>query len=212
MRALPVILFTTGLMLLFATSKAQTGISMDSVYLSANQGTLFVAPKKHLLVTHFDGTVGAARVMKGDRSGLGFAAAVKGLYSFTGALYLNMGLGVSRLSSQTRPIANEPAGKNTLTAITLPVGIGFSIGDDRAQIVNSIDFLPVYNADMPDVKRSRQFSYGFGIDLGFHIRIKQRLHLGMMAKLQMFQPFDKNERQSFPRYGFAGGGLLLRYD
>jgi hypothetical protein len=34
----------------------------------------------------------------------------------------------------------------------------------------------------------------------------------MMGKLQLFEPFDKDEHQSFPRYGFVGAGLLLRYD
>ena len=182
----------------------------DTVFLLKDQATLFVSPKKHLLTTHFDFTVGASRVAKDDKDQeLGFAATVKGLYMSTGAIYFNMGLGISRLSSKKD--ADIPF-KHIATNITLPIGIGFSIGDDRAQIFNSIDFLPVYYVDAPYVDDMRQFAVGVGVDLGFYIRIRQRLHLGMMAKFQMFQPYDKADNQTLMRYGFLGTGLLLRYD
>lgn len=183
----------------------------DSVLIPISQNALFISPKKNLLATHFDAVLAATRVGKTDRSDLGFAATVKGLYSFTGVLYVNMGLGISRLRSLVR---EDTTGKtlNKATVATLPLGIGFTIGDDRAQIINNIDFFPVYYIDHPEVKRPRTFTWGVGMDLGFHIRIRQRLHLGMVGKLQLFQPYDKDESQSFPRYGLAGAGLILRYD
>jgi len=183
----------------------------DTVSFPISQKQLFVLPKRNMLITHLDATVGASKVKKDDRSSeLGVSVTAKGLYPLTGALYVNMGLGVTHLASRPKSDLSEP--KHTATAVTLPFGIGFTIGDDRAQIVNGIDLFPVYYVAHPAVQRARQFAWGFGVDLGFHIRIKERLHLGMMAKLQMFQPFDKDEHQSFPRYGFIGTGLLLRYD
>jgi hypothetical protein len=185
----------------------------DSVVVSKSQVGLFLPPKRNLLVTHVDLVIGASKVKKEDQnSELGFSGTVKGLYALTGALYVNMGVGVTRMNSRNKSDAMVMSEKHSATAITLPLGIGFSIGDDRAQIVNGIDFFPVYYVDVPGVKRPRQFAYGVGVDLGFHIRIRERLHLGMIGKLQMFEPFDRDEHQSFPRYGFVGGGVLLRYD
>ena len=183
----------------------------DSVMVSRSQNTLFISPKRNLLTTHVDVALGATRVARSDISDLGFAATVKGLYAYTGVLYLNMGLGVSHLRSLVR---DDTTGRsiNRATIASLPIGIGFTIGDDRAQIINNIDFLPVYYIDKPNTERSRSFTWGVGMDLGFHIRIRQRLHLGMMGKVQLFMPPDRNEPLSFPRYGFAGAGLLLRYD
>lgn len=177
-----------------------------------SQAELFIPPKRNLLTTHVDLVLGAGRVASTDHSDLGFAGAVKGLYALTGALYINMGIGVTRINSIIRTDSTLYLGKNQATIAMLPIGVGFTIGDDRAQIINGIDFFPVYYVDHPTVKRERTFTYGIGVDIGFHIRIRQRLHLGMIGKLQMFQPFDKDEHQSFPRYGFIGAGLLLRYD
>ncbi len=185
----------------------------DSVAMPQRDAYLFVAPKGNLLVTHIDATVGASRVTHKDESPeLGFSATVKGLYALTGAIYLNMGLGITRLNSRLH--ANEffLSEKYSSTIVTLPVGIGFAIGDDRAQIVNSIDFFPAYYVDFPHTTRPRQFSYGVGVDMGFHIRIRERMHLGMMGKLQLFQPFSKDDPRQIPQYGFVGGGILLRYD
>lgn len=153
-----------------------------------------------------------SRVVKNDNSGFGFSASAKGLYMVSGALYVNMGLGVTTLRSRSRePIIPDP-GPNKATIITLPFGVGFTIGDDRAMIVNGIDLFPVYYVDNPGVKNPRTFTWGGGVDLGFHIRIRQRLHLGMMGKVQFFMPYDKDEPTNFPRYGFAGAGFVFRYD
>lgn len=196
-------------------TKIKTGnnvTSPDSVTIPLSQTALFIPPKKNLLTTHIDFAAGAGRVAHDDRAGLSFAATVKGLYALTGVLYLNMGFGVTRLNSIIHTGGRFDGGKNKTMMLNFPIGLAFSIGDDRAQIINNIDFLPVYYVDYPEVKRERIFTCGIGIDLGFHIRIKQRLHLGMMGKLQLFNPYDRDEPQSFPRYGFVGGGLLLRYD
>lgn len=184
----------------------------DSVNVPISQQQLFIRPSKNMLVTHFDFSLGAGRVAQHDRSALSFAGTVQGLYPVTGAMYLKMGVCLTRINSFIKTDSLIFKTKNHATIASLPLGIGFTIGDDRAQIYNNIDFLPVYYFDHPTVSRSRTFTYGFGLDLGFHIRIRQRLHLGMMGKIQIFQPYDKDEPQSFPRYGFAGAGLLLRYD
>ncbi|HRO41625.1 MAG TPA: hypothetical protein PL009_02235 [Flavipsychrobacter sp.] len=220
MKPLLAILLTLAAILIYDVSYGQKKNTIkpqvsnrDTVNIPVSQRQLFVSPKRNLLVTHFDATIGASKVMKSDASSeLGFSAAVKGLYNFTGALYVNMGVGISQLSSKPQTDQVNASGKHSATAVTLPFGVGFSIGDDRAQIVNGIDLFPVYYVAHPNVKNARNFTWGFGVDLGFHLRIRERLHLGMMAKLQMFQPFDKDEHQSFPRYGFIGTGLLLRYD
>jgi hypothetical protein len=149
--------------------------------------------------------------MKNDKSAFSFAASVKGLYMLTGVLYIDMGVGMTQLNSVPRDKLLS-GDKHNSTIASLPIGVGFTMGDDRAQIINGLYFFPVYYVDHPTVKRARTFTYGVGVDLGFHIRIRQRLHLGMMGKLQLFEPFDKDEHQSFPRYGFVGAGLLLRYD
>lgn len=186
-------------------------VQKDSVVVSKSQASLFISPKKNLLTTHVDIELGAGRVMKQDKSAFSFAASVKGLYMLTGLLYVNMGVGMTQLNSVPRDqLLSED--KHNSTIATLPIGVGFTMGDDRAQIINGLDFFPAYYVDHPTVKRARTFTYGLGVDLGFHIRIRQRLHLGMMGKLQLFEPFDKDEHQSFPRYGFVGAGLLLRYD
>ena len=184
----------------------------DTVFVPASQKALFIQPKRNLLTTHFDLSLGAARPGRTDHSELGISAAVKGLYALTGALYVNMGIGMTSLRG--RPQSEQTPGQSThaATLATLPIGLGFTIGDDRVQVINGIDFFPVYYVDHPYVKRDRQFAFGAGAELGFHIRIRERLHLGMICKLQLFQPYDRDEHQSFPRYGFVGGGLLLRYD
>lgn len=217
MKNVPTILIAVLLLFIFHPCKAQikkpktklTVKRSDSVTVLPSQRSLFIAPKKNLFTTHADAVIGASRVMRNDRGDLGFAATIKGLYSFTGALYVNMGMGVTLLNSRSRDsISNQ----HKATVASIPIGVGFTIGDDRAQIINSIDFLPIYYIDNPTVKRERKFTYGIGIDLGFHIRIRQRLHLGMMGKLQLFTPYDKDETTSVPRYGFVGAGVVLRYD
>jgi len=155
---------------------------------------------------------GAGRVMQGDRAGLGFSGTVKGLYALTGVLYVNMGIGMTSMQSESRNDTLPFGGKHTASIITLPIGIGFTIGDDHAQIFNSINIFPMYYIDHPLVKKESNLTYGFGLDLGYYILIKKRLHLGMMGKLQLFQSFDREERPDFPRFGFVGGGILLRYD
>ncbi|HTM65572.1 MAG TPA: hypothetical protein VL093_04580 [Flavipsychrobacter sp.] len=191
--------------------KGKRTVQKDSVLVPRSQASLFISPKKNLLTTHVDIALGAGRVMKKDKSAFSFAASVKGLYMLTGVLYVNMGVGMTQLNSVPKDNPSS-VGKNNSTIATLPIGVGFTMGDDRAQIINGLDFFPVYYVDHPAVKRARTFTYGVGVDLGFHIRIRQRLHLGMMGKLQLFKPFDKDEHQGFPRYGFVGAGLLLRYD
>ena len=184
----------------------------DSVVIPPSQRTLFIPPKKNIFTTHVDLVVGASRTGRKENSGLGFAAAAKGLYMFTGALYFNMGVGITSLSSRSRtPIVPDP-GPNKATIVSLPFGVGFTMGDDRAMIINNIDVFPVYYVDHPTALRTRTFTWGAGMDLGFHIRIRQRLHLGMMGKVQFFMPYDKDEPTSFPRYGFVGAGVVMRYD
>lgn len=194
------------------SSQPKAIIRPDTVVIPKSQAELFLPPKKNILTTHVDLCVGAGRTASTDHSDLSFAGTVKGLYMLTGALYVNMGIGVTRLTSIIGTDSSLFLGKNKAMIASFPLGIGFTIGDDRAQIINNVDFLPVYYVDNPSVRRQRTFTYGVGVDLGFHIRIKQRLHLGMIGKLQLFEPFDKDEPQSFPRYGFIGAGMLLRYD
>ena len=184
----------------------------DSVIVPQSQKALFLPPKRNILTTHFDMEVGPSRVVRTDNSGLGFSASVKGLYMFTGALYVNMGLGITTLRSRSRTQIIPDPGPNKATIITLPFGVGFTMGDDRAMVINGIDLFPVYYVDNPTVARPREFTWGAGMDLGFHIRIRQRLHLGMMGKLQFIMPHDKDEPTNWPRYGFAGAGVILRYD
>jgi len=193
-------------------SQPKTISQPDTVVIPKSQAELFLAPKKNILTTHADLCIGAGRTARTDQADLSFAGTVKGLYMLTGALYVNMGVGVTRLNSMAREDNMLHPGSNKAMVASFPLGVGFTMGDDRAQVINNIDFLPVYYVDNPPVKRQRTFTYGVGVDLGFHIRIKQRLHMGMIGKLQLFEPFDKDEPQSFPRYGFIGAGMLLRYD
>jgi hypothetical protein len=164
-------------------------VQKDSVLVSQSQASLFISPKKNLLTTHVDIALGAGRVMKNDKSAFSFTASVKGLYMLTGVLYVNMGVGMTQLNSVPKDNLSSVR-KNNSTIATLPIGVGFTMGDDRAQIINGLDFFPVYYVDHPTVKKARTFTYGVGVDLGFHIRILQRLHLGMIGKLQLFEPFD----------------------
>jgi hypothetical protein len=184
----------------------------DSVVVDATQKTLFITPKRNILITHFDMEVGASRVVRRDNSGLGISASAKGLYMVSGALYVNMGLGITSLRSRSREEIIPDPGPNKATVISLPFGVGFTMGDDRAMIINGIDLFPVYYVDNPTVKNQRTFTWGAGMDLGFHIRIRERLHLGMMGKVQFFMPYDKDEPGNLPRYGFAGAGVIFRYD
>lgn len=210
--ALTVVLILFFLPGLSQEKEIETNFGKDSVLVPADQAVLFITPKKKLLTTHFEWEAGAGKVYKNDHSDLSFSGTVKGLYMLTGALYLNMGLGVSLLNSSPVQEPSGPVMNHKAFLINFPVGIGFTIGDDRAQLFNSLDFFPVYYADYPDVRQRRRFSYGVGADLGFHFLIRKKLHLGMMGKVQLFQSFDKEENDSFPRLGFAGAGLLLRYD
>lgn len=184
----------------------------DSVMVPRGQRDLFYTPKRNLLTTHIDIVAGPSQVIPGDENRLGWAATAKGLYMLTGALYVNMGLGISGLSSRSKPELLLPQVTHKAVFASIPLGIGFTMGDDRAQIINSVDFLPIYYIDNPEVKHLRQFSYGLGVDLGFHIRIRQRLHLGMLGKLQLIESFNRDEATGFPRFGLGGAGLVLRYD
>jgi hypothetical protein len=181
----------------------------DSITVPLSQRSLFIPPKKNLFTTHVDMELGAARVERGDKTGLGFSASVKGLYQSAGAMYKSLGLGVTMMNSMSR---DSSGGSHQAGIIHFPIGIGFAMGDDRAMIINGIDILPAYYFNTSGAVRERAFCVGAGVDLGYDIRVGPRLHLGMMGKLQFFQPFDKDEHTDWPRFGFVGVGVIMRYD
>jgi hypothetical protein len=182
------------------------------VVVHPSQKGLFIAPKKNLLTTQIDAELGPSKVYLQDNSGLGFSFTAKGVYAFTGALYVNFGTGLTLQKSAARSDSALFPGEHRASFLNLPLGIGFTMGDDRAMIINGIDVFPVYYLDHPSVTRARKFTWGAGMDLGFHIRIRQRIHLGMMGKVQFLKSFDKDDEAVWPRFGFAGAGVVLRYD
>jgi hypothetical protein len=194
------------------TKKKTEAARPDSVVVLPSQRALFVAPKKNLLTTHLDAALGPSKVYLQDNSGLGLSITAKGLYAVTGAIYVNFGSGITTLKSAGRNDSAAHPGEHRAAFVNLPLGVGFTMGDDRAMIINGIDVFPVYFLNNPAVQHERKFSWGAGMDLGFHIRIKQRLHLGMMGKVQFVKSFDKDDEAFWPRFMFAGGGIVVRYD
>jgi hypothetical protein len=186
--------------------------SKDSLNVIQSQRQLFITPAHNVLTTHFDMVYGPSRVIPGDKAALSFSGTLKGLYMLSGAIYVGMGIGYTVMKSTFRDQATSGNIEYQATLVHIPLGIGFSIGDDRAQIINSIDLLPSYYLEGPDVEKHRRFAIGLAPELGFHIRIGSRLHLGLMGKVQLFQPYDKEEHTDWPRYGFAGAGVIIRYD
>jgi hypothetical protein len=220
MRYLPkILLFLISLCLAYSCL-SQTGKSKkktppqrpDSVVVHPSQRALFLPPKKNLLTTHIDAELGPSKVYRQDNSSLGFSFTAKGLYTFTGALYVNFGSGITLLKSGARTDSALYPGEHRASYGNLPLGIGFTMGDDRAMILNGIDFFPVYYFDHPAVTNTRKFTWGAGMDLGFHIRVRQRLHIGMMGKVQFVKSFDGDDEATWPRFAFAGAGVVLRYD
>lgn len=182
-------------------------------YLPPEQSKLVILPQKYLLSPQVDLIMGTSRVAKGDRTGIGYSATSKGIYQLGHYWHVNMGMGFTRLNSRREGAADSlPDSIHYSNILHLPLGLSFIMGDDRAQIITTLDFLPCYNAGSSDHSPDQKMlSWGTSTEFGFLFRFRRHWYTGLTGKLQVFKPFDRDISGPWPQYGFAGVGIMVRF-
>ncbi|WP_276133204.1 hypothetical protein [Polluticoccus soli] len=182
-------------------------------YLTPEQSKLIVSPQKYQVSPQIDFVTGSSRVEKGDRAGIGYSAAVKGVYQIGSYWHLNTGLGFTRLNSRLLATADSLVDSIRFANILyVPIGLSFLMGDDRAQIITTLDFLPCYNAGHSQhLSAQKTLSWGASTEFGFLFRVRRHWYTGLTGKFQVFKPFDQKSDTTWPQYGFAGVGLMVRF-
>lgn len=203
------------LLVLFSLpSIAQTELKeTDITYLSDAHSKLIVLPQKYLLSPQIDIMTGASRVIKGDRSGVGYSVTTKGIYQIGNYFHFNVGLGYTRLNSKLKaPDATTTDSIHFANILHAPVGLSFIIGDDRSQVITTVDFLPTYYLNTSYAAGGkRAFTWGTSTEFGFLFRFRRHWYTGMTGKLQVFKSYDKAVNSTWPMYGFAGVGIMVRF-
>jgi hypothetical protein len=159
-------------------------------------------------------SAGTGRVSRTDRPMFSLALECKEVYNLTGALFISGGNGLSLIRSQARPVTGDRFERQVLYAY-IPAGIGFSMGDDRAAIITSVDALSgAYLYNGPKSENSRRFAYGLAPEFGFLFHTGRRYHrdmeIGMTGKVRFMQTPDRNDGSAL-RYCYGGIGLMLRF-
>lgn len=202
------VLLTCLLSLAVMPLRGQTIAQPDS-FLSAEHSKLVVAPTKYLFSPQLDIITGASRVYRGDRSGIGFSITDKGIYQLSDFFHFNAGLGITVLNSRPSGSAS-PDSAHWANIIHTSVGFSFIIGDDRFQVVSTIDLLPsYYMGSSADITGPQRFAWGLSSEFGFQMRIRRYWYVGLTGKLQVFRRFDTNG--FWPQYGLAGAGPTIRF-
>lgn len=166
---------------------------------------------------HLQGSLmaGAARLAKNGDHGTGYSFVLKEQYHFTGVLYSSVGVGLTYVQGQhLYPPEKEPLHYHS-SYLSLPIGGGFDMGDDRGRFYTGIDVLPAYFFDAyPDVPSQRRWALGFGLELGFTIKVgpadKRGFQLGMQGQWKWLPPYSMTDRRGLV-YSFAGGGIVVRF-
>lgn len=169
----------------------------------------------HKFATQLNFSAGTGRVMRNDKALLSPSFEVKGMYNYTGAIYLSTGAGFTYLHSQEKVPIGEQAPKRDALLVYLPSGVGFTMGDDNASIITGIDVLPGFYAHhAPKGDNQRVFTYGFGPELGFLFRAGPKftkgLLIGMVGKAQFMRLADANDGARL-RYTYGGLGIVVRF-
>ena len=171
----------------------------------------------HKFSTQVNFLAGSALAHHGDRPLLSLGALVKGVYNTTGNTYVCGGASISYLHSVSRtlPDVQQTGDVHKATLVSLPAGVGFTMGDDRASFLCGIDALPslyINTANNPD---ARKFAMGFGPEFGFMFKIgrhsQKGAQLGMIGTLQFFQPPNKSDGSGI-QYSMVGVGTVLRWN
>jgi len=158
---------------------------------------------------------GATRLSKSGNHGTGFSFALKEQYHFAGVLYSSAGLAYTYTQGEhSLPVGAEKRHFHS-SYFSLPVGGGFAMGDDRGRFYTGIDLLPSYYMDaLPNIPSQRRWGLGFGLELGFAIKVgpadKRGFDLGMEGQWQWLPPYSLTDNKGLV-YSFAGGGLVLRF-
>jgi hypothetical protein len=185
----------------------------DTTYLSEAHSKLIVQPQKYLLSPQIDIMTGASRVTKGDRSGVGYSVTTKGIYQIGNYFHFNVGLGYTRLNSKLKaPDATTTDSIHFANILHAPVGLSFILGDDRSQVITTVDFLPAYYLNTSHAAGGkRALTWGTSTEFGFLFRFRRHWYTGMTGKLQVFKSYDKAITSTWPIYGFAGVGIMVRF-
>ena len=185
----------------------------DTTYLSEAHRKLIVSPQKYLLSPQIDIMSGASRVNKVDRSGVGYSVTTKGIYQIGNYFHFNVGLGYTRLNSKRKtPDISSTDSNHFAYILHAPVGFSLIIGDDRSQVITTIDFLPTYYLNTSYAAGGkRAFTWGTSTEFGFLFRFRRHWYTGMTGKLQVFKSYDKAVTSTWPMYGFAGVGIMVRF-
>jgi hypothetical protein len=198
----------------FTSAQEKDNASHNTIkYLTRDQSKLIHPPQKFPISPQVDFITGTSRVQKGDRSGIGYSATIKGVRQLGNYWHLNLGFGLTRLNS--RQIATADSLSDSLhfaNILHAPFGLSFIIGDDRAQIITTLDLMPCYNAGhSTDVTDQKVLNWGASTEFGFLLRLRRHWYTGLTGKLQVFKSFDRQDDAIWPQYGFAGVGLVVRF-
>lgn len=158
---------------------------------------------------------GATRLSPSGDHGTGYAITIKEQYNFTGVLYRSAGINFTYVQGWHQYDKADRPGHYHGSYISLPLGGGFDMGDDRGRFYTGMDALPTYFFDAyKQVPSQRRWGLGFGLEMGFTIKVgpreKRGFQLGMQGVWQWQPPFSMTDRRGL-FYSFAGCGLIIRF-
>lgn len=169
----------------------------------------------HKFSTQIDALYGTARLAGSDEKLPSFYGEVKGYYFPTGAIYVCTGLGMGSLNSRSLATDYSPALTRHATTLSIPSGVGFTMGDDRANFFSGINFTPVLFLETPaGITDPRKVSWGFMPEFGFRMKVGPRdtkgIQLGLVGQLHLITPPSK-EDVNLKHCSYAGAGLVIRF-
>lgn len=158
---------------------------------------------------------GASRLSRSGDHGTGYSFALKEQYHATGVLYTSVGLGYTYVQGDHRYRQDAQDRHYHSSYLTLPIGGGWDMGDDRGRFFTGIEALPAYFFDAhPAVPSQRRWGVGFGLEMGFTIKVgpanKRGYHLGMQGNWQWQPAFSMTDKRGLV-YSFAGAGIVFRF-
>lgn len=159
--------------------------------------------------------VGATRLSKEGDHGTGYAFTAKEQYHFMGVLYSSVGVNYTFLQGKYKEDRGQYLAHQHGGYVSVPLGLGFDMGDDRGRFFTGIDALPAYYLDAyPAVSSQRRWGMGFGLEMGFTIKVgpreKRGFKLGMQGVWQFQPPLSMTDKRGLA-YSFAGCGLVIRF-
>ena len=172
----------------------------------------------HRFATQAEFLLGTATIIKGDKPRASFTGTVKGIYQLTGNVYVSTGVGVALMRSESRAQVLPDMQLDRLRealVISLPSGIGFSMGDDRAGFISGIDLLPsVYVRTPAEIRDPRRLAIGFAPEFGWMFKAGRRdqkgILIGMLGRVNFLQPASKSGGSIF-QYVSSGAGLVVKF-